>query len=244
MATPLVQGLPPFDPGLGIGASVGPRWRTWLADFETFVIANDITNDKRKRALLLYQAGSRVREIFHQLPDTGEDTDYQRAVGKLNGYFEPQKNRLYEVYQFRQTKQRPEEALDQFHTRLRILSQTCEFAADSLDFELMIQIVVGGRSNRLRKQALRDPKVTLQDLLLEGRRAEISDFQAADIQKGSTGQQGETLQAVKSMKPAAQWHRKPGSTMKCRGCRGIFPHKDRPCPAKSKFCHKCWKDTP
>ena len=91
MATPLVQGLPPFDPDLGIGASVGPRWRTWLADFETFVIANYITNDKKKRALLLYQAGSRVREIFCQLPDTEEDTDYQRAVGKLNDYFEPQK---------------------------------------------------------------------------------------------------------------------------------------------------------
>ena len=241
MATPLVQGLPPFDPDLGIGASVGPRWRTWLADFETFVIANNITNDKRKRALLLYQAGSRVREIFRQLTDTGEDTDYQRAVGKLNDYFEPQENRLYEVYQFRQTKQRPGETLDQFHTRLRILSQTCEFAADSLDFELMIQIVIGGRSNRLRKQALRDPKVTLQDLLLEGRRAEISDFQAADIEKGSTGQQGETLQAVKSMKSAVQWHRKPGSTMKCRGCGGIFPHKDRPCPAKGKLCHKCGK---
>ena len=83
--------------------------------------------------------------------------------------------------------------------------------------------------------------MTLQDLLLEGRCAEISDFQAADIEKGSTGQQGETLQAVKSMKSAVQWHRKPGSTMKCRGCGGIFPHKDRPCLAKGKLCHKCGK---
>ena len=69
MATPLVRGLPSFDPDIGIVASVGPRWRKWLADFETFVIANDITSDKRK----LHQAGSRVREIFLQLKDTGEN---------------------------------------------------------------------------------------------------------------------------------------------------------------------------
>ena len=91
MATPLVQGLPPFDPDLSIRVSVGPQRRTWLADFEMFVIANDITNDKRKRVLLLYQAGSRVREISRQLPDTGEDMDYHRTIGKLNDYFEPQK---------------------------------------------------------------------------------------------------------------------------------------------------------
>eukprot|EP00794_Sanderia_malayensis_P004155 gene4155-4710_t len=97
MATPLLQGLPPFDPDLDVGASVGPQWRTWLADFETFVIANDITDAKRKRALLLYQAGSRVREIFRQLQDTREDKDYQKAVDKLNEYFEPQKNRRYEA---------------------------------------------------------------------------------------------------------------------------------------------------
>ena len=161
MATSLVQGLPPFDPDTDVGASVGPRWKTWLADFETCVTANDITDDKRKRALLLYQAGSRVREIFRQLQDTGEDKDYKKAVDKLNEYFEPQKNRLYEVYKFRQAKQEEGETLDQFHTRLRSLSQTCEFADASLDFEIMIQIVIGGRSSRLRKQALRDPKITL-----------------------------------------------------------------------------------
>ena len=60
----LVQSMPPFDPDVDVGASVGPRWRIWLEDFETFVVANAITDDTRKRALLLYQAGPRVREIF------------------------------------------------------------------------------------------------------------------------------------------------------------------------------------
>ena len=84
-----------------------------------FLLARGIQDTKRQRALLLYEAGSRVREIFRQLNDTGEDDDYERAKTKLTEYFEPQKNRRYEVYKFREAKQETTETLDQFHTRLR-----------------------------------------------------------------------------------------------------------------------------
>ncbi len=68
-------------------------------------MASGVTDKKKKRALLLYQAGLRVLEIFRQLPDNGNDDDFDTAVEKLNAYFEPQKHRLYDVYQFRQAKQ-------------------------------------------------------------------------------------------------------------------------------------------
>ena len=55
------------------------------------------------------------------MPDTGDDNDYATAVEKLNGYFSPQTNIAYEVYNFRQTKQKDGELLDSFHTRLRQL---------------------------------------------------------------------------------------------------------------------------
>ena len=48
---------------------------------------------KRQRALLLYQAGSRIREIFKQLPDNGDDDDFDTAKMKLMQFSEPQKNR-------------------------------------------------------------------------------------------------------------------------------------------------------
>eukprot|EP00794_Sanderia_malayensis_P021135 gene21135-23211_t len=141
MAT-LVQSMPPFDPDVDVGSSVGPRWRIWLDDFETFVVANAITDDTRKRALLLFQAGPRVREIFRQLPNTGEAKDYKKAVEKLTEHFEPQRNKLYEVYKFRQAAQQPNETIDKFHTRLRSLAQSCEFTTEDMDFQIMIQIKI------------------------------------------------------------------------------------------------------
>ena len=83
------------------------------------LIGMKITVPKRKRALLLHYAGPEVDEIFDTLPNTGDDSDYATAVEKLNEYFSPQTNIAYEVYNFRQTKQKDGESLDSYHTRLR-----------------------------------------------------------------------------------------------------------------------------
>ena len=75
-------------------------------------------------------------------------------------------NRRYEVYRFRQTTQAASETLDQYHTRLRTMAQTCEFR-DS-DFEIEEQVIIGGTSSRVRKQAPRDPTYNLAAMLLYG----------------------------------------------------------------------------
>ena len=171
-----IQPMPVFHPEAEVEASLATRWKNWIADFDMFIIASGITDPKRKRALLLYQAGPRIREIFKQIPDTGNDDDYERAKDKLREHFEPQKNRRYEVYRFRKATQEPQETLDQFHTRLRSLAETCEFA--EVEFEIEQQIIIGGTSSKIRKNALRDPNYDLKAMLLEGRRDEQSTFQA------------------------------------------------------------------
>jgi hypothetical protein len=139
---------------------LGARWNLWIEDFEMFLLASGITDPKRQRALLLYQTGHRVREIFRQIPETADDSDYATAKTKLKEYFEPLQNRRYAVYQFRQAKQEENETLDQFHTRLRTLAQTCSFS--NVDFEIEQQIITAGTSTRIRKKALRDPTYDLK----------------------------------------------------------------------------------
>ena len=155
---------PPFDPDATAGASLAPRWKTWLSDFKTYLVENATTDDTRKRALLLYLAGPRVREIFRYLPDTGDEADFTTALTKLNNYLEPQHNRLYEVYIFRQAFQKPNETIDRYHNRLRGLAESCDFS--DADFEILLQIVLHGTSSHLRKHALKNPTIKLSDLLL------------------------------------------------------------------------------
>ncbi len=72
-----------------------------------FLTASGITDNTCKRALLLYQARGRVREILKQIPNNGAADSFDTAKTKLHDYFAPQKNKRYEVYKFRQTTQEP-----------------------------------------------------------------------------------------------------------------------------------------
>ena len=135
----------------------------------------------RKRALLLYQAGPEVHEIFKTLPDTGDEKNYEAAVNALTAYFEPEKNRIYQTYMFRQASQQDNETIDEFHTHLRRLAKQCEFV--DVEFEIKMQIVCNGTSSRLRKKALKESNYSLKDMLIDGRKSETCSAQASGMEE-------------------------------------------------------------
>jgi hypothetical protein len=107
MAAQNTQPMPAFEPRSD-PTSTRVRWTRWLERFNTYLLAADIKDDARKRALLLYQAG-------------------QSAVKALTEYVEPEKNVICRTYVFRQATQGEEDSIDEFHTRLRGLAKHCEF---------------------------------------------------------------------------------------------------------------------
>lgn len=151
----------PFNPHVD-PSSLGQRWSRWLRNFERFVTASDVTNDLRKKALLLNLAGDDVCEIFDNLPESG--TSYAEAIACLNQHFKPKNNIYYEAFIFRKATQLADESISEFYTRLRSLAATCEFN-DRLDFELIMQILVGTRLEPLQKKILSKPDLTLKDVL-------------------------------------------------------------------------------
>ena len=64
----------------------GARWKKWLSRFENLLVAMNVTNKKRQRALLFHYAGEATNEIFDTLPDTttGEGEDpFDKVVQAL-----------------------------------------------------------------------------------------------------------------------------------------------------------------
>ena len=86
---PDVSLLPPFDP-VGDPTSLSQRWKTWKKRFETYLLALNITEDKQKRALLLYQAGQDTQEIFETRWDGRR---LQNSLGEVGRVFCAQKER-------------------------------------------------------------------------------------------------------------------------------------------------------
>ena len=125
------------------------RWKKWQSRFRNLLVAMNVTDKKRKRALLLHYAGEPTNDT---LPDTtpgeGEDT-FEKAIQALKNYFTPRQNREYEIYVFRKAKQESNEA-----------KATSSNLAD-VDHEIKTQIVQSCSSHKLSTKALENPSYFL-----------------------------------------------------------------------------------
>lgn len=232
----MATALPPF-PSFNVdeeqNASI--RWKKWLQRFENFLIALNIKDETRKRAMLLHYAGERVQDIFDTLEDTGEAKDYEKATKALSEYFSPQTNTEYETYKFRQAKQLTGETLDSYHVRLRHLASTCSFP--DVEREIKTMIIQTCTSNKLRRQALQKPELKLKELLTLGRTMELADVQASGMEQTTRQVVGEQLRD-----DVMAIGMRRGQERKCYNCSGPFPHREGTvCPARGKTCNACGK---
>ena len=241
----MAASLPIFPPFSVHENAPDVRWKKWVKRLDNLLIGMDIRDTKRRRALLLHYAGEEVNDIFETLQETGED--YPTAVEKLTNYFSPKKNNEFEIYKFRQEKQQNGQSIDDFHTKLRQLSATCEFS--DVDKEIKSQIIQGCLSTRLRRRALRE-EMDLTHLLTLARAMELSDRQATEIEKSER----ENANAIMKrrtpshrrnkrhfMETAKGTNKQQYKNQTCRNCGGEYPHKDRQCPAKGRQCNFCKK---
>ena len=71
-----------FDPD-DEETSVGIRWKKWLKGVENLLVALDIDNVDRKKAVLMYYAGPKVAEIVETLTLPDGDYEYEKLVSIL-----------------------------------------------------------------------------------------------------------------------------------------------------------------
>ena len=109
---------------------------------------------------------------------------------------------------------------------LERFNKYCEFT--NIDFEIKMQIVTNGTSSRLRKKALQDPKYSLANMLIDGRKYETSSAQAVGIEE-----QFKTRENINAMAMTTPTEKN------CYYCGFKYPHDNQPCPAKSAICNHC-----
>ena len=237
--------VPDSDP-----TSVSQRWKRWSDRFDNLLVAMNVTNNARKKALLLHLAGDAVFDIFSGLvidaiPDDADPdvtNEYTVAKTALDNYFSPKKNVEFERYTFRMVKQTASETIDAYHNRLRSLAKYCEFS--DLDAEIKSHITQTCRSSRLRRRALTDSSMTLQQLIDVGRSMEVSERQTKAIEGGmnNVAVSADTTVAQVGARPTYQDQHRSASE-KCRNCGKDYPHNGgrTSCPAYGTSCRSCGK---
>ena len=134
--------MPVFEPKTDITTRELAGQTGWKC-FKRICLPPTSLNHSDKGLCFCIKLDLKFYNIFTTLPNTGGEHDYQKAVGALTKHFEPDKNQIFEIYNFRQATQKTEETIDEFHTRLRTLAKNCTFHDD--DFEIKMQIVCNGK---------------------------------------------------------------------------------------------------
>ena len=186
---------------------------------------------------LLHYGGKSLYEIYETLPDTGED--FKTLKDKFGKYFEPKKNKEYEIYKFRQARQNADETVDEYHTHLRQLLRNCEF--HNVNGEIKSQMIQCCASSKLRRKGLKTADISLEQLLDDARALEKSEVQASGTEVNivnSVSNQRRSKDHRNTSNP--RFMSIQGNQKSCYNCGGQWPHS-RACPAIDRSCHNCGK---
>ena len=179
--------FPRFEPH--DSGDISTRWRKWVSKFRNLMVALDINNDARQKALLLHYVGDETNDIFDTLTvevAADGETNTDKAIQTLTNHFEPKQNIEFAIYKFRQAQQNKEEDFSSFLTRLRQLAVNCNFT--ETERELKTQIIQGCASSRLRRKALSEPSMTLEKLIETARASETANIQASGMEVKTGGE--------------------------------------------------------
>ena len=85
MQSVTINPMAEFCPDAKVGTSIAIRWNNWQSDFDMYLTASGITDTKRQRALLLYQAGPRGARNFQTNPRYRPRYELRNSKAKIKG---------------------------------------------------------------------------------------------------------------------------------------------------------------
>lgn len=184
----IIESLKPPKPiQLDSNQNLSEVWKKWKSAFQIFIQATESTEkpDVVKSSILLHCLGPHAKELYDtfQFPE-GEELNYDEIISKFDAHFNPRKNLTFNRYNFLTAKQDEAETFDEFYTRLRKLSEDCEFGAlrNSLLKDL---VIIGIRDKKLKERFLQENDIDLATVLKNGRACEASRKQTIELNKFS-----------------------------------------------------------
>ena len=158
--------------------NLGVRWKKYLTKFENFLVAMNITEDKRKVAMLFHFGGDYVRDFIDNAVPKMEG--YDATVEYLNKHLNPKTSDTFEIYKFQKTIQNNDESIQQFCNCLRSIANRCNF--ENEDKPIKMQSILRTHSQKLSKFCFTTPPVSLEEVVNRGTLFEEVDEQMGVVE--------------------------------------------------------------
>lgn len=208
-------------------------WSDWLEEFQWYKIASDLEKlpGEKQVAILMNCLGSEIRDIYKSFNLTAQEKkEPEVIISKLSATFQPKLNTTFTTFEFFKITQQEDETFNEFHTRLQLAAKQCKFndVIENMSCEdrlIRDKIVLGIRSDEVRRALLSDPKLTLSKAVDTCRSSESISLQSKLLM------QKENIQcdAVRGS----------CSDSKCRRCDTRHKYGWKNCPSRNWKCEKC-----
>ena len=181
------------------------NWAFFRSQWEDYEIATGLNKKQNKIRVATLRSimGRECLRTFQNLDiSTTDREDPEKSIEALENYFKPTRNEIYERYLFYNCDQAPQETVDQWVTKLRQLSKSCNFGTltDSL---LRDRIVLGAKDKAARARMFREKDVDADKAIDQLRSSEIATQQIQDIEQGQPEDSVQFARREKSKKNRA-----------------------------------------
>ena len=155
---------------LTLGGDNEREWKSFKQRFQIYLRASEKEGkpEATKVALLLNIGGEELLQIYNSFEFPAGDPNpanvLASVISKFDDYFAPRKNELVSRYRFRKCTQKPDETLEAYMTRLKILIKDCNYD-DQRDKQLRDQVVFGCADDKLRQKLFEVDNLTLTKTL-------------------------------------------------------------------------------
>lgn len=210
-------------------------FRAFKARMELFFMDQEITDDAKKAIKIKIALGD---EGVRRIMNSGLTQENQRDPKEIWKQIESEVDvsikinfRIHRL-EYSQIRQRPEETITGFISRLREKASRCEFENEELNERLIEMIILSTPFENFRKELMTKPKgASLAEILEKGREYEAIQASSDSLFRMNTGgtssgMYNDNIDMIKKGK-------------RCTNCG--LNHRPRSCPAYNATCHRCGK---
>ena len=122
--------------------SATTSWRSYVDQLNYYFVANDITTDKKKVAILLSACGPATFKTIESVVDaeTLKDSSYADLVKRLSEHYDPVPSSIVQRYKFYTRSREEGESIADFVASLREIAKYCDYK-DTLNMMLRYCLV-------------------------------------------------------------------------------------------------------
>ncbi|CAI5686860.1 unnamed protein product [Oreochromis niloticus] len=210
-------------------------WIEYVERLEHFFLANDISDEGKKRSVLLSACGARTYKLIRNLttPRKPGDFSFKELVTLVQNHHCPKPSVIVQRFKFHTHSHKPGVSVAAYVTELRQLSEHCEFGG-VLDDMLRDRLVCGINDDGMQRRLLGEPTLDFKKALEIAQAIETAANNTKDIRKANNNMHSTEVHHV-----SQSVRGKPRELLECYRCGGAHFAKD--CVFKDSTCHNCKK---